>query len=66
MSEPVILFIFAIVAGGIGGFIAAAIYIKTMQQYLEEQALELRKAARRLETANRMEGVRLAVNRGRY
>lgn len=66
MSELVVLCIVAIVAGGIGGFIAAAIYINAKQQYLDEQALSLRKAARRLENTNRMESVRLAVNRGRY
>ena len=55
MYDPVLLLILSVLFGGISGFAAAAIYIRTRQHYLNEQALELRKAARRLENAHKME-----------
>jgi|OpeIllAssembly_1097287.scaffolds.fasta_scaffold585418_1 sensor domain CHASE-containing protein len=51
MSDPVLIFMLSILAGSLSGFVTAAIYIRSRQQYLDEQALQLRKAARRLENA---------------
>jgi sensor domain CHASE-containing protein len=55
MSDPVLIFILSILAGSLSGFATAAIYIRSRQQYLDEQALQLRKAARRLENATKAE-----------
>jgi sensor domain CHASE-containing protein len=51
MSDPVLIFMLSILAGSLSGIVTAAIYIRSRQQYLDEQALQLRKAARRLENA---------------
>jgi len=51
MSDPVLIFMLSILAGSLSGFATAAIYIRSRQQYLDEQALQLRRAARRLENA---------------
>jgi len=66
MSDPVLLLMLAILAGAISGFAAAAICINTRQRFLDEQALSFRKAARRLENANRMESTRMTIDHGHY
>ena len=66
MSDSVLLLVLAILAGGISGFAAAAIFIASQQRYLKEQALEFRKAARRLENANKLESAYLAADHGHF
>lgn len=66
MTDPVLLLVLAILAGSISGFAAAVIFIASQQRYLKEQALEFRKSARRLESANKLESTRLAANHGHF
>jgi len=66
MSDPALILIFSILAGCLCGFVTAAIYIKTRQQYLDEQALQLRKAARRLENAKKLNNVYLSYDQENF
>jgi uncharacterized membrane protein (DUF106 family) len=66
MFDPAVLLVFAILVGGISGYVAAVLYIKNQLQNLDEQALSMRKAARRLESANKMDSARLTVYSGHY
>lgn len=61
MIDPVMLLILSVLAGGVGGFAAAAIYIITLRKSIEEQSLILRRAARRFENASKLESTRLSI-----
>lgn len=66
MHDPIQVIVFAMLAGGIIGFAVAVIFMTSQRRYLEDKALELRKAARRLEIANKMENRYLADSHGYF
>jgi len=61
MIDPLFTLVVSGLAGCIGGFFAAAIFIISRQRFMDEQALILRKASRRLESARKLESARLAA-----
>ena len=66
MNDPVLLLALSIIAGSLSGFAAAVIFIRSHHQYLDEKALEFRKAARRLENANKLERAHMTLKQGDF